>query len=132
MDCPLSLADLARVGGGTSVFHFSRAFKNSAGQAPYRYVLLRRIDRAMKLMRSTEMPLAQVASACGFRNIAHLSKAFSRGRLPFFPMRPTRRASAAFVFTLRRTGDELLVRPISARYMHKKEIDAYEKENPDL
>ena len=36
------------------------------------------------------------------------------------------------VFTLRRKGDELLIRPISARYMHKKEIDAYEKENPGL
>jgi len=28
--------------------------------------------------------------------------------------------------------DDLLIRPISARYMHKKEIEAYEKENPDL
>lgn len=36
------------------------------------------------------------------------------------------------VFTLRRKGDEVLIRPISARYMHKKEIEAYEKENPDL
>ena len=36
------------------------------------------------------------------------------------------------IFTLRRKGDELLIRPISARYMHKKEIEAYEKENPDL
>jgi uncharacterized DUF497 family protein len=36
------------------------------------------------------------------------------------------------VFTLRRKGDELLIRPISAPYMHKKEIDAYEKENPDF
>ena len=34
------------------------------------------------------------------------------------------------VFTLRRKGDELLIRPIGAPYMHKKEIDAYEKENP--
>jgi hypothetical protein len=36
------------------------------------------------------------------------------------------------VFTLRRKGGELLIRPISARYMHKKEIDAFEKENPEL
>jgi uncharacterized DUF497 family protein len=36
------------------------------------------------------------------------------------------------IFMLRREGDELLIRPISARYMHKKEIEAYEKENPDL
>lgn len=36
------------------------------------------------------------------------------------------------VFTLRRKGDEVRIRPISARYMHKKETEAYEKENPDL
>jgi uncharacterized protein len=36
------------------------------------------------------------------------------------------------VFTLRREGDELLIPPISARYMHNKEIDSYEKENPGL
>jgi hypothetical protein len=36
------------------------------------------------------------------------------------------------VFTLRRKGDELLIRPISARYMLNKEMEAYEKENPDL
>lgn len=36
------------------------------------------------------------------------------------------------VFTLRRKGEEVLIRPISARYMHKKETETYEKENPDL
>jgi uncharacterized protein len=36
------------------------------------------------------------------------------------------------VFTLRRKGDEMLIRPVSARYMHEKEIEAHEKENPDL
>ncbi|MGO9257407.1 MAG: BrnT family toxin [Bryobacteraceae bacterium] len=42
------------------------------------------------------------------------------------------RRGVFIVFTLRRKGDELLIRPISARYMHKKEIEAYEKENPGL
>ena len=32
------------------------------------------------------------------------------------------------VFTLRTRGEAVLIRPISARYMHKKEIDYYEKE----
>jgi len=38
------------------------------------------------------------------------------------------------IFTLRRKSknEDLLIRPISARYMHKKEIDAFEKENPGL
>jgi len=34
------------------------------------------------------------------------------------------------VFTLRKNGGTLLLRPISARYMHKKEIKAHEKEIP--
>jgi len=32
------------------------------------------------------------------------------------------------VFKLRRKDDVVLIRPISARFMHKKEIDYYEKE----
>jgi uncharacterized DUF497 family protein len=38
------------------------------------------------------------------------------------------RGRALFVvFMLRRHGTELSIRPISARYMHKKEIEHYEK-----
>ncbi len=36
------------------------------------------------------------------------------------------------IFTLRRVGEEVLIRPISARYMHKREIESYEEENPNL
>jgi uncharacterized DUF497 family protein len=36
------------------------------------------------------------------------------------------------VFTVRLKGGRRLIRPISARYMHAKEIASYEKENPQL
>jgi hypothetical protein len=36
------------------------------------------------------------------------------------------------VFTLRDKDGKRLIRPISARYMHGKEVEHYEKENPDL
>jgi uncharacterized DUF497 family protein len=36
------------------------------------------------------------------------------------------------VFTLRSRGGNELIRPLSARYMHRKEIVTYEKANPDL
>lgn len=36
------------------------------------------------------------------------------------------------VFTIRKRGEKRLIRPISARYMHAKEIRHYEEENPDL
>jgi uncharacterized DUF497 family protein len=36
------------------------------------------------------------------------------------------------VFTIRVRAADRMIRPISARYMHAKEVAAYEKENPDL
>lgn len=36
------------------------------------------------------------------------------------------------VFSVREKNDKRHIRPISARYMHKKEVRHYEKENPDL
>jgi hypothetical protein len=42
------------------------------------------------------------------------------------------RRAVFVVFTMRRRGGRTLLRPISARYMHKKEIERYEKENPGL
>ena len=45
----------------------------------------------------------------------------------------TRRGRHILVaFTLRERDEETLIRPISARYMHREEIEHYEKENPDL
>jgi len=32
------------------------------------------------------------------------------------------------VFAVRRDGADLMIRPISARYMHKKEVDHYERQ----
>jgi uncharacterized DUF497 family protein len=39
-----------------------------------------------------------------------------------------KRRALFIVFTLRQKDGTLLIRPISARYMHKKEIKAHEKE----
>ena len=45
----------------------------------------------------------------------------------------TQQGRAVFVvFTLRRRGDKSLIRPISARFMHDKEVKSYEAQNPGL
>jgi uncharacterized DUF497 family protein len=36
------------------------------------------------------------------------------------------------VFTIRERSGKKVIRPISARYMHRKEVKRYEKENPDI
>lgn len=40
--------------------------------------------------------------------------------------------SIFLVFTIRERNGERLIRPISARYMHRREVASHEKENPDL
>ena len=40
--------------------------------------------------------------------------------------------SIFLIYTFRERDTKTYIRPISARYMHKKEIEGYEKENPDL
>jgi uncharacterized DUF497 family protein len=45
----------------------------------------------------------------------------------------TEKGSFVFlVFTIRKIDKQKFIRPISARYMHKKEIKNYEKENPKI
>ena len=40
--------------------------------------------------------------------------------------------SVFLVFTIREHGRNRFIRPVSARYMHKKEVRNYEEENPDV
>jgi len=43
-----------------------------------------------------------------------------------------KKRSLFVVFTIRQGDGEILIRPISARYMHKKEAKAHEKEIPKI
>lgn len=40
--------------------------------------------------------------------------------------------SVFLVFTIRVRAGKRVIRPIGARYMHRKEVRHYEKENPDV
>jgi AraC family transcriptional regulator len=75
LEAPLSIDDLAEV-AGLSPFHFARAFKQSVGEAPHRFVLHRRIERAKALIVADGLPLAEVAVACGFSSQSHFTLRF--------------------------------------------------------
>ena len=62
---------------GTHPSHLVRAFGREYGIAPYRYVTGRRLDRARRLLLSG-MPAAEVATAVGFYDQAHLTRHFRR------------------------------------------------------
>jgi len=72
--------DLARLAGiaGLSISYFSRAFKQSLGMPPHRYVTLRRVAAAAELIRKTAKPLAEVAIEVGFTDQSHFTRIFTR------------------------------------------------------
>lgn len=77
IDGDLSIADIADA-CRLSRSHFTRAFRDTTGQAPYQWLMALRLERARTLLRDTALPLAQVAIACGFSDQSHFTHAFSR------------------------------------------------------
>lgn len=73
----LTVEALAAV-AGLSRDAFVRRFKASFGVPPYRFVMERRIARAVALLTESDAPLAEIAYAAGFSSQAHMNAALSR------------------------------------------------------
>lgn len=59
--------------------HFCTAFRQSTGEPPYRYLLLRRLNRAQALLWSDpEKSITEVALSVGFGSSAHFATSFRR------------------------------------------------------
>lgn len=77
LDEQLSLETLAQQ-VGFSPHHFAQLFRRATGTSPHQFVLRQRLERAEWLLQETELPLAQVAGACGFAHQSHLTQVFKR------------------------------------------------------
>ncbi len=71
---PLRVAALASE-ARMSVFHFTRAFERATGLSPHRYVVHRRVDRAIQLLGQASTSITDVAHAAGFAQASHLARA---------------------------------------------------------
>jgi AraC family transcriptional regulator len=72
----LSLGDLAKE-CRLSVGRFVRAFKQSTGEAPYRWLLKRRVETAKEMLLFSELATQEIAVACGFADPRRLTRAFT-------------------------------------------------------
>jgi AraC family transcriptional regulator len=77
LDGRVSIAELARE-CGLSARSFSRTFIRSTGMPPHRWLQRHRVEKAKELLASSDLPLAEVASACGFASETHLARVFTR------------------------------------------------------
>ncbi len=63
---------------GFSRGHFIRAFRQTTGLPPYRWLLNERVKRACLLLDETPSSIADIALQCGFSDQAHLTRIFSK------------------------------------------------------
>ncbi len=75
LDRMLTLGMLAEI-ACLSEYHLARMFRISFGMPPYAWIATRRLDRARHLLKTTAMPLQQVADACGYADLSHFSHRF--------------------------------------------------------
>jgi transcriptional regulator GlxA family with amidase domain len=74
---PLSLADIARQ-ASTSVRTLNRQFQLHVGTTPQQLLLRLRLDRARRLLESSQLPMDRVAEESGFGSYASLLHHFHR------------------------------------------------------
>lgn len=73
---PLDVEALAR-GVHMSSGHLSREFKAAYGESPYSYLMTRRIERAMTMLRRSDMSVTDVCFAVGFSSLGTFSTRFT-------------------------------------------------------
>jgi len=73
----LTIEVLAREAGLSSA-HFARAFKESMGRAPHKYLMELRLERARSLLDAPDVTLSDVALRSGFADQAHFTRLFRR------------------------------------------------------
>jgi len=73
---PLDVEALAR-GAHMSAGHLSREFKRAFGESPYGYLMTRRIERAMALLRRGDLSVTDVCFTVGCSSLGTFSTRFT-------------------------------------------------------
>ncbi len=74
---PITLDDIVRQ-TTLSRSYLTDRFRNITGVTPYEYLILRRIERAVTILRETNTPVLEVAYECGFRSQTNFNKTFKK------------------------------------------------------
>lgn len=63
-----------------SPYHFARMFRQSVGLPPRIYLTRLRVDRACELLKSTDLPVAEIAKSVGYSSSQVLARVFLKHR----------------------------------------------------
>jgi AraC-like DNA-binding protein len=74
---PIRLKDMAAA-ACLSPFHFHRTFTSAFGETPRRYITRHRLQRAVRLLRQTDLSVTEICLTTGFESLASFSNLFRR------------------------------------------------------
>ncbi len=109
---PLDVEALAR-GAHMSAGHLSREFKLAYGEPPYGYLMTRRIERAMALLRRGDLSVTEVCFAVGCSSLGTFSTRFTE--LVGVPPSTYRREAARATAGLPSCVSKQVTRPVRNR-----------------
>ncbi|MFC4555090.1 helix-turn-helix transcriptional regulator [Georgenia faecalis] len=109
---PLDVAALGR-GVHMSAGHLSRQFRLAYGESPYAYLMTRRIERAMALLRRGDLTVTEVCFAVGCSSLGTFSTRFTE--LVGVPPSVYRREAAGTVDGIPPCMVRAVTRPVRSR-----------------
>jgi transcriptional regulator GlxA family with amidase domain len=109
---PLDVEALAR-GAHMSAGHLSRQFRLAYGESPYGYLMTRRIERAMALLRRGDLSVTEVCFAVGCSSLGTFSTRFTE--LVGVPPSVYRREAASATAGIPSCVSKQVTRPIRNR-----------------
>ncbi len=109
---PLDVEALAH-GVHMSAGHLSRQFRLAYGESPYAYLMTRRIERAMALLRRGDLSVTEVCFAVGCQSLGTFSTRFTE--LVGVPPSTYRRESADATAGIPSCVEKRVTRPIRNR-----------------
>lgn len=71
------LQDIAKISCITPTY-FSFMFKKLNGISPWEYITIKRIEKAISLIKTTDMTILDIAESCGFSSSSNFYKAFAK------------------------------------------------------
>ncbi len=109
---PLNVEALAR-DAHMSAGHLSREFRQAFGESPYSYLMTRRIERAMALLRRGDLSVTDVCFAVGCSSLGTFSTRFTE--LVGVPPSAYRRGAAPVTAEIPSCVSKQVTRPIRNR-----------------
>jgi len=112
---PLDVESLAR-GAHMSAGHLSREFRLAYGEPPYAYLMTRRIERAMALLRRGDLSVTDVCFAVGCSSLGTFSSRFTE--LVGVPPSSYRQRTARVAPEMPSCVTQQVTRPVRNREAH--------------